>query len=121
MVCAAGNSGAIAAYHLEHNVTADTSFTWFKPNQGVVGFEVWADAADLANVNYAIGADRVTPTFGFRGNTPFRGLADNLGTVTTDTLWSASGNRLGILNMLVNQRGAQYLSLIHISEPTRPY
>ena len=108
MVCAAGNSGAIAAYHVEQVVTADTSFTWFKSNQGVVGFEVWADAADLANVNYAIGADRVTPTFGFRGNTPFRGLADNLGTVTTDTLWSASGNRLGVLNMLVNQRGAQY-------------
>jgi len=108
MVCAAGNSGEIAAYHMEHVVTADTSFTWFKSNQGVVAFEVWADASDLTNVNYAIGADRVTPTFGFRGRTPFHSVADNLGTVTTDTLWGASGNRLGVLDMLVNQRGDQY-------------
>ncbi|MBP6312815.1 MAG: S8 family peptidase [Flavobacteriales bacterium] len=107
MVCAAGNSGAFTPYHVENNVGADTSFTWFGQNQGVVAFEVWGDIADLENVEYAIGADR-KPNFLYRGRTPFHLVSENVGVILTDTLRSLAGNKLGVVNTLVNPRGGQY-------------
>ena len=86
MVCASGNSGQFGVYHVENTVNADTSFTWYNykptPNAfgyGVVYFDLWADTANLSGVRYAIGADRVTPTFRFRGRTPFHSVTDKSG------------------------------------------
>ena len=90
MVCAAGNTGNLAQYapyHLRTDVGADTTFTWFRYNAnsalgyGAVFFEVWADIADLENVQYAIGADRVSPSLQYRGRTNYRTVAQNLGQV----------------------------------------
>jgi hypothetical protein len=67
MVCAIGNSNQFLPYHLRTEVTPDSAFTWFRYNPnltfngqqyGFVFFEVWADLADFANVQYAVGADR---------------------------------------------------------------
>lgn len=123
VVCAAGNFDTWPPYHLRTQVDADTSFTWFKsnPNSGLgyaaVFFEVWADTADFNDVHYAIGADRATPTFKYRGRTPFHNAAQNVGTMITDTLRSVSGNRLGIVDYLLLPRGGQYQLQVHMRQP----
>ena len=124
MVCASGNSGQFGVYHVENMVNADTSFTWYKykptPNAfgyGVVYFDLWADTADLSGVRYAIGADRVAPTFRFRGRTPFHSVTDHLGQMGRDTLWSLSGNRLGSVDYLADLRGGQYHLEVHMQQP----
>ncbi len=126
VVCAAGNWNEWDPYHLRTNVTADTSFTWFAYNPdmnfggGVTGgvyFEAWADAADLQNVQYAIGADRVTPGYQFRGRTPFHNVSENLGVLIVDTLFSPSGNRIGIVQFLAQPRGEQYQLMVMVVQP----
>jgi subtilisin family serine protease len=126
VVAASGNWNEWDPYHMRTQVTSDTSFTWFGYNPqmtfspGVTGgvyFEAWADIADLQNVQYAIGADRVTPGYQFRGRTPFRNVAQNLNTVITDTLYSTSGNRLGVAEMLVLPRGGQYQLIVRMVQP----
>lgn len=122
MVAAAGNSNAFTPYHLRTEVGADTTFTWFLRNNGsAFGYpaafmEVWADVADLQNVQYSVGADRVAPLI-YRGRTPFHNIADNLGTVITDTLRSFSGNRLGVVQYFAAQRGDQYQLQVLIAQP----
>jgi len=58
LVCANGNAGALP-YHLGYEVTADTSFTWFKYNQAHndLFFDFWADTQDFNDVYFAIGTD----------------------------------------------------------------
>jgi hypothetical protein len=57
-------------------VSSDTTFTWFQSEANTplgyagVYFELWADSADLANVQFAVGADRVDPTLLYRGARP---------------------------------------------------
>jgi subtilisin family serine protease len=126
VVAAAGNFDNWDPYHLRTQVTADTSFTWFQYNAntnfggGLIGgvyFEAWADAPDLANVQFAIGADRVVPGYQYRGRTPFRVPALQTGTVFTDTLYSLSGNRLAVVNMLALPRGAQVQLMVQLIQP----
>lgn len=122
MVCAAGNTNNIPPYHLRTEVGQDTSFTWFLRNgSSAFGFpsaflEIWADVADLQNVQYAVGADRNNPLI-YRGRTPFHNIAENLGAVITDTLFSFSGNRLGIVQYFAAQRGDQYQLQVLIPQP----
>lgn len=122
MVAAAGNSNGFAPYHLRTEVGSDTTFTWFLRNgSSTFGYsaafmEVWADVADFQNVQYSVGADRVTP-LRYRGRTPFHNIADNLGTVITDTLRSFSGNRLGVVQYYAAQRGDQYQLQVMIAQP----
>ena len=123
LVCAAGNSGAFAPYHLRTEVSPDTSFTWFTRNANsglgysAVFFEVWADMADFGNVQYAIGADRVSPSFEFRGRTPFHNMAQNMGVLLRDTLRSTSGNRIAIAEFIAFQRGDQVQLQVHLPLP----
>lgn len=122
MVAAAGNSNGFAPYHLRTEVGPDTTFTWFLRNgNSAFGYpsafmEVWADVADLQNVQYSVGADRVTPLI-YRGRTPFHNIAENLGSVITDTLFSFSGNRLGVVQYFAAQRGDQYQLQVLIAQP----
>ncbi|MEZ4756134.1 MAG: S8 family serine peptidase [Flavobacteriales bacterium] len=122
MVCAAGNSNDLAPYHLRTFVDADTSWTWFRRNANsalgypAVFFDLWADAADFQNVQFAIGADRPAP-LRFRGRTPFRTITEVVGTVVSDTLWSFSGNRIGVVDYYAVQRGDQYQMQVHMREP----
>lgn len=124
MVCASGNSGEFPPYHVEALVDSDTSFTWYTykptPNAfgyGVVYFDLWADTADFSGVHYAVGADRVTPSLQFRGNTPFHTMGDHLGQVSSDSLWSLDGNLLGVVDWYAELRGAQVHLEVHLQQP----
>jgi subtilisin family serine protease len=122
LVCAAGNSNDLAPYHLRTEVDSDTSWTWFRRNASsalgypAVFFDLWADAEDFDNVRFAVGADRPSP-LRYRGRTPFHSISEVVGTVVTDTLWSFSGNRIGVVDYYAVQRGGQYNMQVHMREP----
>lgn len=122
MVCASGNSNNFTPYHLRTEVGQDTTFTWFLRNgNSAFGYpaaflEVWADVDDFQNVQYAVGGDRNNPLI-YRGRTPFHNIAENLGTVITDTLVSFSGNRIATVQFFAAQRGDQYQLQVLIPQP----
>lgn len=126
MVAALGNSGTLPPYHLETNVNSDTSFTWFEYNApgggdafpyGSVYFEVFADTADMQNVQFSMGADKTTPFFEHRGQAPFRNAYDFLGTTLTDTIFSTAGNVLGIVDYYAEIQGSLLFMQVHMQEP----
>lgn len=110
VVSSAGNSGNSGKYHVQNQITADTSFTWMIPNPtGQLGanttfIDLWTDVSDT-NFQFAFGADRVTPDYSFRGRTAFRGASSFLGSSYQDTIWNGS-NRIATIvveSFLVNQ------------------
>ena len=119
-VCAAGNAGFFN-WHLEHNVTVDTTFTWFKYNAssalgyGAVFYEVWADTADFNNVDFAIGANLPSGSFAQRGSTPFYSIQNRLGNYT-DTI-KAGGNIIAIVDTYGELQDDKYLLQVHMNEP----
>jgi hypothetical protein len=127
LVCAGGNNGSQFPYHLRTQVDADTSFTWFTTNANGSSFnifpypnmffELWADLDEFENVQYAIGADRVTPSLQFRGRTAFHNLAQNLGTTIIEPLINTSGDTLGNVEFLALQRGDQVQMQVRIASP----
>lgn len=124
LVCAAGNSGALAPYHLRTEVPEDdTAFTWFRyrPNSilgvSAVYFDLWADTDEFDSVRYSIGADQRSPAYAYRGGIPFRTIQSALGMVVTDTLKSFDGNRLGVVHTYAEQRGGQYHLEVFIPQP----
>lgn len=124
---ALGNSGALPPYHLRNNVTSDTSFTWFKYNPpggpaafpyGVVFFEAFADTSDMQNVSFSMGADQVSPVFKHRGQGKWFNAFNFLNTTVTDTIFSATGNELGIVDYYAEVLPGGVLSLqVHMQEP----
>lgn len=127
MSAALGNSGTFAPYHLSTNVTSDTSFTWFKYNApggsdafpyGVVFFEAFADTASMHNVYFSMGADQVSPVYKHRGQGPFRNAFDFIGATVTDTIYSITGDRLGIVDYYADILPGGILDLqVHMKEP----
>lgn len=119
-VCAAGNAGHLK-WHVKHQITSDTTFTWFKYNPssafgfGSVYFEAWADTADLNNVNYAIGANLPNGTFDFRGSTPFVNIQNRLGSYS-DTIYNDT-NRIAIVETYAELQGDKYLLQVMLQEP----
>ncbi len=104
IVCAAGNSGGVGKYHVRHENTIDTSFVWSVNNPGntYVGnnkilFDLWGDTT-LSNYQFAYGADRPGPNYGFVGRTNFRtALSDTNGVVVYDTIYNAQGQRIACI------------------------
>lgn len=123
MVAAAGNFNVWPAYHLHTDVGADTTFTWFiKHTNSVLGdtavvIELWADAADFDEVHFAIGYDRIGPPLQFRGNTQFRTIDQIIGQNVVDTLFSTSGNQLGIVQYYAAERGEQIEMQVVMVDP----
>lgn len=102
IVAAAGNSGAFLPFHVTGKVTTDTTFVWFNNdatggNANKVKFDLWADTSD-AQFDFAFGADKPAPNYGFRGRTIFRNAKGALNTVINDTIWNGS-NRIAILQV----------------------
>ncbi len=99
-VCAAGNAGA-TLIHLGYDVSTDTLFTWLRypggPNNPIY-IELWGDSADFANVQFAIGIDRIQPGYSYLSGLPFSGVQNHF-IYQSDALWSG-GNRLGIVESL---------------------
>lgn len=127
MVAAGGNSNSAYPYHLRTEVDADTSFTWFTTNLlpppynifefPNMYFELWADIDDFENVQFAIGADRVTPSLTFRGRTDFHSLQPGITDLIQEDLVSPSGNTLGTVQFLTQQRGDQVQMQVMIASP----
>lgn len=119
-VCAAGNAGSLP-FHLQHNVTSDTTFTWFTYNPssilgyGAVFYEIWSDTADFNNVNFAVGMNLPSGSFAQRGQTPFDNIQNRLGNVS-DTIKNGS-NTLAIVDTYGELQGDKYLLQIHIKQP----
>lgn len=127
MVCAAGNYGQAPPFHLRTWVDSDTSFTWFATNTNAapynifnfpnVYFEVWADLADFADVRFAMGADRVSPGYQYRGRTTFRDVPSFLGGTISEPLVSTSGHLLGTVQYHAEQRGDQVQLQVLMEQP----
>ncbi len=122
LVAAAGNAGHLP-FHLRTQVTSDTAFTWFEYESntalgyGAVYFEVWADTSDFDSVDYAIGADRVNPSYLYRGRTPFHSVQNNLDSSIVDTLMNGSGDTLAIVETYAQRLGSRYKLQVHLKEP----
>ncbi|MCB9360995.1 MAG: S8 family peptidase [Flavobacteriales bacterium] len=120
-VAAAGNAGAYQ-FHLEHQITSDTTFTWFKYNAssalgyGAVYYELWADTADFNNVEFAVGANLPSGSFEERGTTSYHNIKNILG-LQTDTIRNDSNQILGIVDFYSELQGNKYLMQVHIQEP----
>lgn len=97
MVTAAGNAGASGKFHVEGNVTADTTFVWFNNNaSNYIYFDMWADTSD-SHFDYALEMDEPT-LYSNRGETVFRNTYDNLGTVVFDTIYNGP-NRIATMQI----------------------
>lgn len=122
MVAAAGNHNNQFPYHVQNQVDQDTSFTYFTVNAtsglgiSAMFFEVWADAADFQDVHFAMGYDHRVP-WQFRGNTPFRTIDEIIGETIVDTLWSYSGNELGVVEYYAVERGDQIQFQVLMADP----
>ena len=114
MVCAAGNSGEAHPYHLGYEATNDTSFTWFKTassasaGNGVVFFEGFGNVGEMESLQFSIGADKVNPSYEFRGSTPFDSIENRLFINVTDTLWSINGTYLGVVETWADSINGTY-------------
>lgn len=120
MVCAAGNSGNQAPYHLGYEASEDTTFTWFEthsaasPGNGVIAFEVYGDVGDMDRLQFSVGADRVTPTCEFRGLVPFDSVPNRVNVIHADTLFSESGNFLAKVETYADTLFGTYRMLVVI-------
>jgi hypothetical protein len=122
MVCAAGNSGSAGRYHLNYQVTADTAFTWFQHNPSMalgpgVFMEIWADTADLRQVEFSVAADMVNPSYKRRGKTAFYAPADCDQITQYDTIFNTAGDTLATVQFYSEERGGQRVYQIYIPEP----
>ncbi|MFP5470281.1 MAG: S8/S53 family peptidase [Bacteroidia bacterium] len=124
-VCAAGNSGTKGAYHLRNDVNSDTTFTWFTINPSsafggiVAGYaDVWAYKTEFDDVYFAIGADKNSPNFEFRGRTAFHNLIldDMVDKMTPDSI-VVDGNKLADIEYYVTEDNGSYEIEIYMPEP----
>ena len=115
VVCAAGNSGIQGKYHVQGNVDSDTSFVWFLNNPSTsaalganhIYFDLWSDQAD-ATFNFAFGADKQAPLYGFVGHSNFKPAQSSLNTTIYDTIYNANGNRIATIESYTELIGGNY-------------
>lgn len=114
LICAAGNSGAEAPYHLGYEASNDTNFTWFvvpsgsAVGNGIIGFEMYGDVNDFETVQFAVGADQISPQYNFRGSTPFDSVLNRLNVLYSCTLFSSSGNYLAEVSTYADSTNGVY-------------
>lgn len=101
IVCAAGNAGTWAPFHVRGNASSDTTFTWLKsalntqlgPNK--IFFDFWADTAILSTMRFGYMADKVTNGYALRGTSNFHLVGENLANLNLqDTIYSPEGTLL---------------------------
>jgi subtilisin family serine protease len=120
LVASAGNAGNYYM-HLQHNpIVGDTTFTWFN-NSSAIYIEFWADTADLNGVTFAIGVDKVSPTFSDRGSNAWSGISPYLNILSTDTLYSYSGNRIALYQTYGQLIGGNYSMIFYIVPDSTTY
>lgn len=117
-VAAAGNAGDVA-FHLGYTVTSDTNFTFFSNPAGYL-IEMYADTADLKNVDFSIGADKMSPVHSFRGRIPFSDISTHLSVVQYDTLFNGI-NRIGTVRTYGSLNGGVYTMSFNIVPDSSTY
>ncbi len=121
LAAAAGNAGG-NPIHIQHSPTNDTLFTWFyKSSSNGIYIEMWADTANLKNVQFTIGADQITPTYEDRGQLSWMSVIPNLNVLRQDTLKSISGNRLGLVQRVSQLVGGTYSMIYYITPDSTNY
>lgn len=123
-ICAGGNSGTQGPYHLRNDVSADTTFTWLTINSSsAFGFpagyaNLWAYKTEFNDVHFAIGADKNSPNFEFRGRTAFHNLVldDMVDKMTPDSI-VVDGNKLADIEYYVTEDNGSYEIEIYIPNP----
>lgn len=122
LVAAAGNVGVVYPFHVgTTTVAGDTSFTWFKYNSGIPGAycQIFADTADFNNISFAIGADKVSPDFSFRGRTAFRNIRNTLGLVNLNLV--NGGNRIGRIQLYGSENDGVYSLEVYVIPDSTTY
>lgn len=119
VVCAAGNAGNIPI-HLRNNVNSDTTFTWFDFTSSSIVIDMWADTADLNQVQFAIGADKATPDFSFRGRTDFTNIQNHIGMIDSDTIYNGV-NRIAVVQYFGQLIDDKYLMSCNIIPDSTTY
>ena len=122
MVVACGNGGR-HKYHLGYEVTADTSFTWFKfnSNAGDVFFQLWADTVDFNDVYFSFGADDPTnwdpvSALGFLNvKTDYPGLAAAGGSLIKNFVLTDNGGFVANISTQLSIVEGKYLYEVKIS------
>lgn len=112
IVAAAGNSGLSGKNHVHTDVTADTSFVWFKNNPAgnfganKIYFDLWSDIGD-ATFNYGFAADKPSPSYELRGTTVFHNAMTSVGSVVYDTIWN-NGNQIATIEAYPSIVGSNF-------------
>lgn len=113
IVAAAGNSGLSGKAHVHNNVTADTSFVWFKTNPNAtfgantIYFDLWSDLSD-ATYDFGFAADKPSPDYELRGMTGFHDVLGTLGGVIYDTIRNENNDILALVEGYPNIVGSNY-------------
>lgn len=115
IIGAAGNSGNWGKYHCHGNANSDTTFVWFKNNPaGQLGantiyFDFWCDSAAANTIDFAYGADKISPTYKFRGRNNFRQLNNNMAlSPLYDTIYNSLGNRIATIESYREYEGPNF-------------
>lgn len=124
VVCAAGNSGCFPPYQLHMEVGQDTGFAWIKTNSvnSVAGeplayIDFWGDTAQMNDISFSVGADRVTGGYAFRGNIPFHHVQESINTPLQESIVNDDGDTLATWTITTFLRGGQYNLEIYTLSP----
>ena len=107
LVCAAGNLGH-APIHVGYNSNTDTSMTWMQYSGSPIFIQLWGDTGNFENIQFSVGIDRIQPDYKLLASTNFSSVQPFVGLDIKDTLYSTSGNRLGVVRILGDQRFGSY-------------
>lgn len=112
IVSAAGNSGSWGKYHCHGIVTNDTTFVWFKSNPSnqlganKIYFDFWTDTTSAQTIDFAFGADKPSPSFGFRGHSSFHSLYSALASIPVyDTIFNDVGQQIATIETYAEIEG----------------
>jgi len=124
-VGATGNSGNIA-YHATNTLTNDSSFTWMRFNSNdtangntSMDVQIYGDSSSMKGLNFAIGADQVSPSYSFRGRTVFHSFSSQVGVMVYDTIFNNS-NRVAVIQSYEQKKGNVY-SIEYVVTPDSTY
>ncbi len=123
IVQACGDIGVNYPFHVGRNsVAGDTVFTWCKYNAGTgaVYIQIYADTANYRNINYAIGVDKVTPYFDFRGQTNFTDVFPTVNNLVSRDIMNGP-NRIGNIQEFTSVNDSVYLHEIYITPDSIDY
>jgi subtilisin family serine protease len=125
-VAAAGNAGAVKL-HLGYPIPTDSAYTYFNdfnsgaPYGRIVYFELYADSANFRNAQFAIGADKTSPSFNHRNRTKLLNVVSDYQMWTAvnnftriDTLKNNIGKRLGIVETYCEKQGGNYFMFFFV-------